>query len=238
MFATPGPIGYYVGQEGDGPPTLGLHTFPLPLAVTPASSATGRAWSVPAIAASPGSASIRASSTAAGCTGGWRRKMRRQSERGACLLRDEPGYVTETAAANFLLVRTGPSLRRRRFRPGGISLQRGRGTCAASSAFPSTSGRCTWTTAGPPTRPCCAVPRSAWPASSRIDDTPFPGPGPIFGGCWPRGAARVGVDIRGQIFAGRVDFPASAPIFTIPTLDPRPPGQRAETQPGYHHWTS
>src|SRR5262245_44273817 len=34
MFATPGPIGYYLGQPGgpgDGPPTLGLHTFPLPL---------------------------------------------------------------------------------------------------------------------------------------------------------------------------------------------------------------
>src|SRR5262245_57568986 len=32
MFATPGPIGYYAGQEGaagDGSPTLGMHTFPL-----------------------------------------------------------------------------------------------------------------------------------------------------------------------------------------------------------------
>src|ERR1700730_13372884 len=33
MFATPGPIGYYAGQSGgpgDGPPTLGMHTFSLP----------------------------------------------------------------------------------------------------------------------------------------------------------------------------------------------------------------
>jgi branched-subunit amino acid aminotransferase/4-amino-4-deoxychorismate lyase len=32
-FATPGPIGYYLGEPGgagDGSPTLGLHTFPLP----------------------------------------------------------------------------------------------------------------------------------------------------------------------------------------------------------------
>ena len=32
-FATPGPIGYYLGEPGgagDGPPTLGMHTFPLP----------------------------------------------------------------------------------------------------------------------------------------------------------------------------------------------------------------
>src|SRR2546427_3304955 len=34
-FATPGPVGYYLGQPGgagDGPPTLGMHTFPLPFA--------------------------------------------------------------------------------------------------------------------------------------------------------------------------------------------------------------
>src|SRR5207247_2129018 len=35
VFATPGPVGYYAGlpgAAGDGPPTLGLHTFPLPFA--------------------------------------------------------------------------------------------------------------------------------------------------------------------------------------------------------------
>src|SRR3954471_22958615 len=30
IFATPGPIGYYLGETGQGPPTLGMHTFPLP----------------------------------------------------------------------------------------------------------------------------------------------------------------------------------------------------------------
>src|SRR5208283_1307866 len=35
MLATPGPIGYYAGLDGgpgDGPPSLILHTFPLPFA--------------------------------------------------------------------------------------------------------------------------------------------------------------------------------------------------------------
>src|SRR5580700_2971415 len=35
MFATPGPIGYYLGAPGgagDGPMTFGMHTFPLPFA--------------------------------------------------------------------------------------------------------------------------------------------------------------------------------------------------------------
>ena len=34
MFATPGPIGYYLGDAGglgDAAPTFGMHTFPLPL---------------------------------------------------------------------------------------------------------------------------------------------------------------------------------------------------------------
>jgi branched-chain amino acid aminotransferase len=30
-FATPGPLGYYLGRDAGGPPTLALHTFPLPV---------------------------------------------------------------------------------------------------------------------------------------------------------------------------------------------------------------
>jgi branched-subunit amino acid aminotransferase/4-amino-4-deoxychorismate lyase len=35
MFATPGPVGYYLGEPGgagDAAPTFGMHTFPLPFA--------------------------------------------------------------------------------------------------------------------------------------------------------------------------------------------------------------
>src|SRR5436305_312403 len=35
VFATPGPVGYYLGEEGglgDGQTTFGMHTFPLPFA--------------------------------------------------------------------------------------------------------------------------------------------------------------------------------------------------------------
>jgi branched-chain amino acid aminotransferase len=31
-FATPGPLGYMTGHAGTGPPTVGMHTFPLPVA--------------------------------------------------------------------------------------------------------------------------------------------------------------------------------------------------------------
>src|SRR5262245_55413326 len=30
LLATPGPIGYHVGRSENGPPTLGLYTYPLP----------------------------------------------------------------------------------------------------------------------------------------------------------------------------------------------------------------
>lgn len=30
MFATPGPLGYLLGESANGPPTLGMHTFPIP----------------------------------------------------------------------------------------------------------------------------------------------------------------------------------------------------------------
>ena len=29
-FATPGPLGYLIGEPANGPPTLGMHTFPIP----------------------------------------------------------------------------------------------------------------------------------------------------------------------------------------------------------------
>ncbi len=49
-FATPGSIGYYLnsaGAAGDGPPTLGMHTFPLPLGRYQAFFEEGIALGVP-----------------------------------------------------------------------------------------------------------------------------------------------------------------------------------------------
>src|SRR5262245_1817200 len=114
MFATPGPIGYYgglPGGPGDGPPTLGMHTFPLPFAryvrlfregtrlVTPATR------HVPAVCVDP------------------RIKMRSRlfwwlaeqeahaiDPSASALLLDLVGHVTETVAANFLIVKNGIAL--------------------------------------------------------------------------------------------------------------------------------
>jgi branched-chain amino acid aminotransferase len=111
IFATPGPVGYYGGLEGglgDGPATLGLHTFPLPLAryrrlfqegarlVTPSTR------HVPAVCIDP---RVKQRSRLH-----WWLADRevQQAEPGAmALLLDADGHVTETAAANFLIVRGG-----------------------------------------------------------------------------------------------------------------------------------
>lgn len=111
MFATPGIIGYLAGQKGglgDSSPTLGMHTFPLPLAryarwfregahlVVPARR------QVPALCVDP---RIKQRSR----LHWWLAEHEAQQlEPGAAaLLLDTDGHVTETAVANFLIVRQG-----------------------------------------------------------------------------------------------------------------------------------
>jgi branched-subunit amino acid aminotransferase/4-amino-4-deoxychorismate lyase len=108
FFATPGPIGYYRGEPGEGPATLGVHTFPIPFAryaplfrdgaVLAVSSVRG----VPAEAVDPW---IKQRSR----LHWWiaEREARRIDPRAAALLLDADGSVTETAAANFLVVQDG-----------------------------------------------------------------------------------------------------------------------------------
>jgi branched-chain amino acid aminotransferase len=114
FFATPGPIGYYLGEPGgpgDGPPTLGVHTFPLPFAryhrlirdgavlVTPA------VRRVPAVCIDP---RIKQRSRLSGWIAD--REARRIEPGASALLLDADGFVTETVVANFLIVRGGTVL--------------------------------------------------------------------------------------------------------------------------------
>ncbi len=114
FFATPGPIGYYLGEPGgpgDGAPTLGVHTFPLPFAryhrliregavlVTPA------ARRVPAECVDP---RIKQRSRLSGWIAD--QEARRMEPGASALLLDADGFVTETVVANFLIVRDGTVL--------------------------------------------------------------------------------------------------------------------------------
>jgi branched-subunit amino acid aminotransferase/4-amino-4-deoxychorismate lyase len=104
LLATPGPIGYFVGQAASSEPTLILHTYPLPIArYAPFFAEGARLRIVPVL---PGvDPRIKQRSRLAW----WLAEQEaRQVDPGASALGADPaGHVTETAAANLLLVRGG-----------------------------------------------------------------------------------------------------------------------------------
>jgi branched-chain amino acid aminotransferase len=108
-FATPGPIGYYLGQPGgagDAPPTFGMHTFPLPFARYRGLIEHGATLVVPSVRHVPAECvdpRIKQRSR----LHWWRadREVHQARPGAQALLLDTDGHVTETAAANFLIVR-------------------------------------------------------------------------------------------------------------------------------------
>ena len=114
FFATPGPIGYYLGEPGgpgDGPPTLGVHTFPLPFARYHRLVRDGAVLVVPAVRHVPAECVDPRVKQRSRLSGWIADQEARHMEAGAsALLLDADGFVTETAAANFLIVRGGAVL--------------------------------------------------------------------------------------------------------------------------------
>ena len=111
MFATPGPIGYYLGAPGgvgDAAPTVGMHTFPLPFARYRPLVERGADLAVPDVRQVPG-ACVDPRVKQRSRLHWWLadQEARRRRPGAQALLLDESGYVTETAAANFLVVRDG-----------------------------------------------------------------------------------------------------------------------------------
>jgi branched-subunit amino acid aminotransferase/4-amino-4-deoxychorismate lyase len=110
LFATPGPIGHYLGQAGAAGehPTFGMHTFPLPFA-------RYRPWLAHGIAlATPNVRAIQAVCIDPHIKQRSRmhwwlaeQEIRRTHPGAQALLLDLDGNVTETASANFLLVQGG-----------------------------------------------------------------------------------------------------------------------------------
>ena len=111
MFATPGPVGYYLGEAGglgDGPITFGMHTFPLLLARYRSWVTQGAALVVPSVRQVPG-ACLDPRIKMRSRLHYWLadREARRLEPGAAALLLDLDGHITETAAANVLIVQNG-----------------------------------------------------------------------------------------------------------------------------------
>jgi branched-chain amino acid aminotransferase len=107
VFATPGVIGYYLGEPGgagDAAPTLGMHTFPLPFRRYRRLFEDGATLAIPGVRHVPAVCVDRRIKQRSRLH--WWLADREVHPRAALLL-DENGHVTETAAANFLLVKDG-----------------------------------------------------------------------------------------------------------------------------------
>jgi branched-chain amino acid aminotransferase len=111
IFATPGLVGYYLGDPGgagDGPVTFGLHTFPLPFARYRRWVEHGATLSTPTIRALSGDC-VHPNIKQRSRMHWWLadQEVKRTRPGAVALLLDTSGHVTETAAANVLIVRDG-----------------------------------------------------------------------------------------------------------------------------------
>jgi branched-subunit amino acid aminotransferase/4-amino-4-deoxychorismate lyase len=205
MFATPGPIGYYLGQPGgpgDAPPTLGLHTFPLPFARYRRLFREGAHLVVPPTRHVP-PAVVDSRIKQRSRLHWWiAEREAQQIEPGAsALLLNGDDHITETAAANFLLVRDGVVRTPPRSSVlGGISLQVVEELCAALG-IPFEEKPLTLADALAADEAMLSCTSFCLAGVSQLNGKPLSWPGPILERllhCWSQ---QVGLDIRGQILA-------------------------------------
>ena len=110
LFATPGPVGFYLGQAiaAGELPTFGMHTFPLPFARYRPWIEHGVSLATPSVRQIP-TASVDPHIKQRSRMHWWlaEQEVRRTHPGAQALLLDPAGGVTETASANFLLVKDG-----------------------------------------------------------------------------------------------------------------------------------
>jgi branched-chain amino acid aminotransferase len=207
VFATPGPVGYYLGEPGgpgDGPPTLGMHTFPLPFGCYVHLFTEGARLIIPTVRHVP-SECVPPAIKQRSRLHWWLadRQARRIGPGSSALLLDAEGFVTETAAANFLLVQGGTVLSPPRGGVlGGISLRATLELC----------GELGIPFAENPLRPEeCRAANEALLTSTpygvagvrSIDGVELPWPGPILKQLLEGWAKRVNLDVVRQILRNR-----------------------------------
>jgi branched-subunit amino acid aminotransferase/4-amino-4-deoxychorismate lyase len=206
IFATPGPIGPLARASGlcagpgEAPPTLGLYTFPLlfdhyaRLFREGAHLVVPAVRHVPAICVDP---RIKQRSR----LHWWLAEQQAHDTDPAAsaLLLDTNGHVTETAAANFLIVRQGTVLSPPRDTIlGGISLQVIEEHCRElgipfMERLLRLDDCLTADEAMLSSTPYCVA------GVRRINDVTFPWPGPVWQRLLAAWSERVGIDVRRQI---------------------------------------
>ena len=206
LIATPGPIGYYAGQSGGPPdvaPTLALHTFPLPYARYAGLFREGAHLVVPQTRHVP-AACIDPRIKQRSRLHWWlaEREAGRADPVASALVLDTQGHVTETAAANFLLVRDG------------IVYTPPRDTVLAGISLRVTEELCKELNIGFEERhlsldDCLAADEAMLSSTpfclagvSRINGVPLPWPGPVFETLLAGWDSCAGLNVRRQIWPG------------------------------------
>jgi branched-subunit amino acid aminotransferase/4-amino-4-deoxychorismate lyase len=203
LLATPGAIGYYLGEDsaaGEAGATFIMHTFPLPFAryrryfERGISLVTPGVRNVPAVCVDP---HIKQRSRMHWWLAD--REVHRIDPGAQALLLDLEGHVTETAAANFLVVTGGTVVSPpRQTVLEGVSLQVVRELCAALSIRfderPLRLEECLQADEALLTStPYCLA------GVSSINGKPLPWPGPVFSRLLAAWSEHVGLDIPAQI---------------------------------------
>jgi branched-subunit amino acid aminotransferase/4-amino-4-deoxychorismate lyase len=203
LLATPGPVGYYgglPGGAGEAPPTFALHTFPLPferyrrLFEEGARLAIPSTRHVPAVCIDP---RIKQRSR----LHWWlaEQEVRRTDPGAAALLLDLDGHVTETAAANFLLVRDGVVLTPPRHAVlEGVSLRVVEGLCAGLGIAFAERPLAVHDCLNADEAMLCSTPYCL-AGVSRINGVPLAWPGAVFRRLLAEWGRQIDLDIRGQI---------------------------------------
>jgi branched-chain amino acid aminotransferase len=205
VFATPGIIGYYLGEPGgagDASTTLGMHTFPLPFRRYRRLFEEGATLAIPSVRQVP-TVSIDPRIKQRSRLHWWLadREVHARMPTASALLLDEQGHVTETAAANFLIVKDGvvvspPSIAIL----GGISLQVTRELCEQLGIGfverPLTVADCLAADEAMLT----STPYGLAPVR-QLEQQIFPVPGPVAAGLMAAWNEVAGLDVGRQILA-------------------------------------
>jgi branched-subunit amino acid aminotransferase/4-amino-4-deoxychorismate lyase len=207
LIATPGPIGYYSGQSGgpgEAAPTVCVHTFPIPYARYTRLFHDGARLIVPGIQQIP-AACVDPRIKQRSRLHWWLadHEARETDPEAFALLADFDDHVTETAFANFLIVRRGTVVSPPRATIiDGISLRVTEELCQENSIpfteSPLTVDNCLAADEAMLTGTmfCLAGVRS-------INGTRLPWPGPVTDALAAAWAKRVGCDYRCPFLAAR-----------------------------------
>lgn len=203
LFATPGPIGYYAGEPGgpgDAPATFGMHTFPLPLERYRHFHEEGIHLVVPQTRHVPVECVDPRIKQRSRMHWWLAQRQARAIEPGSqALLLDLNGHVSETAAANFLIVRKGTVVSPpRQHVLEGISLLVVRELCGEmgigfEEAIFNVDDCLKADEAFLATTPYCLA------GVSRLNGVRLPWPGPVFQRLLEAWSQKVHMDIRRQI---------------------------------------